>query len=201
MWLFWALPSLWVGCLYASGLWAELKLSSWSYFMLGAASPEIRTYRIASGTLAAALVSIAVACLLWAQRQAAKQAAGRPDWAGRAGGRTLGLQSGSGGGSGGGREGGLEEGLLGSTDSAGQDAGMAAALLREVQEEEEAVSAPLLVTDHHNLIFIVISIAMFLHRHVLASCPAGGVRAAVGFGGIADRWPVQPDGPDRPGQF
>ena len=73
LWVAWLLPSLWVGLLWGSGLWARLDLTCWACFnsrdQSSAMSVADRNYALSSSALASCLALVAIAGLLWEQRQ------------------------------------------------------------------------------------------------------------------------------------
>lgn len=73
LWIAWMLPSLWVLLMWGTGLWARLDLACWSCF--GSRDQPVampvayRDYALASSGLAACLSIVAIAGLVWEQRQ------------------------------------------------------------------------------------------------------------------------------------
>eukprot|EP01052_Picozoa_sp_SAG31_P026584 SAG31_NODE_2420_length_5727_cov_2.670576_4_plen_857_part_00 len=69
LWAAWILPSAWVGGLVVTGLWGRLDPSCWSCLHTKALTPDLRAYYVASSLLAMILATIAIAALVWEQRQ------------------------------------------------------------------------------------------------------------------------------------
>ena len=84
LWVAWSLPAVWIGALWASGLWGDLDLKCWSCFTdhqkIGQGTGPSRPtshYRLATSAVCACLAVVAIGCLIWAQRQVADTAANR----------------------------------------------------------------------------------------------------------------------------
>lgn len=75
LWVAWLLPGVWLGTLWATGLWSRLDQTCWACFNSRGddeMSKAEETYQVASSVLALCLALVAIVGLVWEQRQRRK---------------------------------------------------------------------------------------------------------------------------------